>query len=398
MGPKFLIRLDQVPEISKERRRRLRKVLERFPFRTNEYYKSLVRFDDPRDPIGRIVVPSLEELDNWGKLDASCENLYTPMRGLQHKYEQTALLLVSNVCGSICRFCFRKRLFLQGADDTLTDVDGALEYISKHSEINNILLTGGDPLMLSTGRLERIVSGLRKIDHVQIIRLGTKMPVFNPYRIINDPSLLEMIGKYGKGDKRIYIMTHINHPREITAAAKRGVSLLMKAGAKIMNQTPLIRGVNDDPPTLSELFNKLSYIGVMPYYVFQCRPTLGNAAYAVPIERGYRIFEQAKMMSAGLAKTARFAMSHSTGKIQIVARTNKHMIFKYLQAADQKNLSRIMIFRNNPEAYWLNDYTDPILDQYMENPFISSKAMTRRRKLLEKTRTRKRQERSYFHE
>jgi KamA family protein len=277
---------------------------------------------------------------------------------LEHKYRSTALLLVNDVGGAYCRFCFRKRLFMADNDEVVKDVSEALRYIRRHPEVSNVLLTGGDPLIMSTGRLERVISELRKIDHVQIIRIGTKMPAFNPYRITEDPTLREMLTSYSTPQKRIYIMAHFNHPVELTAVAIEALGLLQEAGTIVVNQSPMIAGVNDDPDVLSELFNKLSYIGVAPYYVFQCRPTMGNRIFSLPVERSYEIFEEARIASSGLAKRARLVMSHSTGKVEVIGMTDSHVFFKYLRAHDDNDNARFLIFERDPNAYWFDDYVE----------------------------------------
>ncbi|MFH1615854.1 MAG: KamA family radical SAM protein [Planctomycetota bacterium] len=347
----------------------LNAVTEKFPFRSNEYYLSLINWDDPDDPIRRIIIPDVEELHGWGRLDPSDEKAYVIMPGLEHKYNSTVLLLVSNICDGICRYCFRKRVFLEPQNEYLRDIPAALKYIRGHTEITNALLTGGDPLMLPSEKLADIVGQLRQIEHVQIIRIGTRMPVFNPCRIIEDHELLKMINKYSTDEKKIYIVTHFDHPREITDIAIKGVSLMQKAGAVVVNQTPLIRGVNSNPEVLAELFAKLSYVGIAPYYVFQCRPALGNRAYTVPIEEGYEIFEAAKSKVSGLGKRAKFVMSHSTGKIEIVGKTAGLIYFKYHRAADDADSGRFLIFKNNPKAYWLDDYNEVIADYPVDMPY-----------------------------
>lgn len=368
--PKYITKLDQLEELSSEERRRLKRVAEKFVFRTNEYYVSLVNWKDPNDPIRRLIIPDESELENWGRLDASQEENYTVVPGLEHKYTSTALLLVNDVCGAYCRFCFRKRLFMPENDEVVKDVSAGVDYIRKHEEVTNVLLTGGDPLIMSTGKLERIIQQLREIDHVQIIRIGTKMPAFNPYRITEDPSLPEMLKKYSTFQKRIYVMAHFNHPVELTDVALRGLGLLQEAGAIVVNQTPLIAGINDDPMVLSELFNKLSYIGVQPYYVFQCRPTLGNRIYSLPVERSYEIFEQARMASSGLAKRARLVMSHSTGKIEVVGLTEDYVFFKYLRAQDERDNSRFLVFERDPDAFWFDDYKEVVDACVVESPGV----------------------------
>ncbi len=358
MNPTYMSSLDTVSGISPEERVRLARVTDLFAFRSNDYYLSLIDWDDPKDPIRRLIIPTLEELEPWGRLDPSSEHLYTRAPGLQHKYRETALLLVSDLCGGLCRYCFRKRLFIDDAREVNRDISGGLAYIREHPEITNVLLTGGDPLILDTARLREILARLRGIEHVRIIRIGTKMPAYNPYRIINDPGLLDAVREYSLGEKSIYIMVQFNHPRELTEAACRAVALLQDAGAVIMNQTPLIRGINDDPAVLSRLLGRLSFIGVNPYYVFQCRPTTGNRPFAVPVEESYRIFERARATCSGLSKQARFVMSHATGKIEVVGMTGEHIFFKYNQAADPNDLGRFMVYRGNPEAYWFDDYTE----------------------------------------
>ncbi len=366
--PIYLSSLDTVPGIDAEECARLAEVTELFAFRANDYYLSLIDLNDPADPIRRLVIPSLEELEPWGRLDPSSEHRYTRAPGLQHKYRETALLLVSDLCGGLCRYCFRKRLFIEGAREVNRDISGGLAYIREHPEITNVLLTGGDPLILDTGRLLDIVRQLREIDHVGIIRIGTKMPAYNPFRITNDPSLLDMIRDYSLDEKRIYIMAQFNHPRELTDAACRAVALLQDAGAVVMNQTPLIRGINDDPEVLSALFDKLSFIGANPYYVFQCRPTIGNRTFAVPVEESYRIFEQARSRCSGLAKRARFVLSHATGKIEVLGKTDRYTYFKYNQAADPEDIGRFMVYKSNPDAYWFDDYTDLVDEGRVREP------------------------------
>ncbi|MFW5638915.1 MAG: KamA family radical SAM protein [Methanoculleus sp.] len=358
MNPIYLSSLDKVSGISPEERAHLAQVTDTFAFRSNDYYLSLIDWDDPEDPIRRLIIPTPEELEPWGHMDPSSEHLYTPAPGMQHKYRETALLLVSDQCGGFCRYCFRKRLFIEDAREVNKDISGALDYIRTHPEISNVLLTGGDPLILNTGRLREILARLREIEHVRIIRIGTKMPAYNPYRIINDPALLDAIREYSLGEKSIYIMAQFSHPHELTEVACQGVALLQDAGAVIMNQTPLIRGINDDPVVLSRLLGRLSFIGVNPYYVFQCRPTIGNRPFAVPVEESYRIFERARATCSGLSKQARFVMSHATGKIEVVGMTGEHIFFKYNQAADPNDLGRFMVYRGNPEAYWFDDYTE----------------------------------------
>ena len=368
---KYLTKIEQLDQLSQAEKAELKKVTDEFAFRSNDYYLSLIDWNDPNDPIRTLIIPGLQELDEWGRLDPSDEKTYCVMPGLEHKYPSTALLLVSNVCDGICRYCFRKRVFINPQNEYLRDLPAAIQYIKQHPEITNVLLTGGDPLVLKPSKLENIIRELRDIEHVQIIRIGTKIPAFNPSRIVGETALPEIIKKYSTEQKRIYIMTHFIHPRELTTLAVKAGGLLQQAGALIANQMPLIRGVNDNPEVLAELLAKLSFIGAIPYYIFQCRPALGNKAFTIPIEQGYEIVEQAKALVSGLAKRVRFVMSHSTGKIEIIGRTQDYVYFKYHRAAEDADSGRFLALVSNPDAYWLDDYTEVIRDYPIDLPYRS---------------------------
>jgi KamA family protein len=367
--PQYITNLEQISELPGSVREELKEVVKKFMFRSNTYYQSLINWDDPHDPIGRIIIPEKAELSAWGRLDASDENGFTKVPGLEHKYEFTALILVNDVCGAYCRFCFRKRLFMDENDEVVRDVRDALDYIRNHKEINNILLTGGDPLIMSSAKLENVIKPLREMDHIKIIRIGTKIPAFNPYRILNDPSLIDLFKTYSTDTKKIYIMAHFNHPRELTPESIKAMNLLRMAGAVTVNQTPLLKGINDKPDVLANLFNQLSYIGVPPYYLFLCRPTLGNKTYAIPIEKAFEIFETSRMKCSGLAKRARFVMSHSTGKIEVVGKTEKQIYMRYHRAANPQEKARFMVFKSKPEAYWFDDYDEIVREYAIENPY-----------------------------
>lgn len=360
MNPEYVNDIERVAGLTADERLSLKEVTRWFAFRASEYYLHLIDWNDAGDPIRRLVMPDPGELNTWGELDPSSEERYTVAPGVQHKYRQTALMLVSDMCGGFCRFCFRKRLFVHDDSEVAFDPAEGLEYIRNHPEISNVLMSGGDPLMLSTSRLEAIVSALRSIDHVRIIRIGSKLPAYNPFRITGDPALLRMIARHSTPERRIYIMTHFDHPRELTGDARAAIAQLQQSGAVLMNQTPLIRGVNDNPGVLAELFNELSYAGISPYYVFQCRPSIGNRIYTVPVEEAYRIFEMARALCSGLAKCARFVMSHASGKIEVAGTTADEIVFRYNQAAEPDDIGRVMVYPRNPQAHWFDDYTDLI--------------------------------------
>ena len=356
---RYIQDVEQIPQLTSRERESLSLVSEEFAFRANTYYLGLIDWDDADDPIRKIVVPDPNELQEDGVLDPSDEESVTVARGTEHKYSPTALLLVSQVCGTYCRFCFRKRLFMSDNDEVSLDISEGLDYIRSHQEVDNVLLTGGDSLILSTGRIEKILSQLREIPHVKIIRFGTKMPAFNPYRILDDSRLCEVIARHSHDDRRIYVMAHFNHPRELTEVAVAGLNRLLESRAIVVNQTPLLRGINDDPNVLAELFNRLSQSGVPPYYLFQGRPIAGNRAFKVSLREGHEIFEKAKRQMSGLAKRARYAMSHATGKIEIVGFLDDQIVLKYHQAKNPKDLGRLFSLPYREGTCWLDNLTKP---------------------------------------
>lgn len=355
MHPRYLTHIEQVSELTPEERRSLSPITEEYVFRLNDYYKQLINWQDPYDPIRKLVIPSISELDEYGYLDASDEHTNYVVHGCQHKYTTTALLLVSKVCGSYCRFCFRKRLFRNDIDETSLDVSEGVRYIAEHPEINNVLLTGGDSLMLTASKLEGILQALRAIPHVRIIRLGSKLTAFNPMRISEDKQLLGVLSRYSRDDARIYQMAHFNHPHELTKEALSAITALQKAGVIMVNQTPILRGINDDPDTLAELLSRLSYAGVTPYYVFQNRPVAGNADFVVPFAEAYQVIEAAKAKTSGLGKRVKYVMSHSSGKIEILAVQGTKIYLKYHQAKQKSDAGRFIVYDLPAGAAWYDD-------------------------------------------
>jgi len=159
--------------------------------------------------------------------------------------------------------------------------------------------------------------------------------------------------------RRFYVVTHFNHPRELTEQAVAAIQALLNAGCILINQTPMLRGINDDPQTLSDLLKRLESVGVPPYYVFQCRPASGNRVYVVPVEEGYSIFCEAVRTCSGLAARARYVMSHKTGKVEVVGLTDDKIVFRYHRCADKSLRGRVLIMKRNPNALWFDDYPIP---------------------------------------
>jgi len=327
------------------------------PMRISPYYFSLINWDDPDDPIMKMAVPSREELNPDGVYDTSGEAENTKMPGLQHKYAETALILSTNRCAMYCRHCFRKRLVGLPTEEVMKRFEDAVEYIEDHEEINNVLVSGGDPLVLSDRVIERFLKLLTNIDHVNFIRFGSRTPVTLPSRF-RDPELLALFKKYSHMDKRVYIVTQFNHPNEITFQSVSAVNKILNAGVLMSNQTVLLKGVNDNPETLATLMDRLVSIGVAPYYVFQCRPVKRvKSHFQVPICEGLRIVEEAKARCNGHSKRFKYIMSHKTGKIEILGMLNGEIYFKYHEAKDRKNLGRMFKRRVDEKAGWLDDFS-----------------------------------------
>jgi KamA family protein len=341
-------------DITDKEERVLKEVVGYHPMRITEYYISLINRKDKNDPIRKLIVPSVEELAMTGSYDTSGEQKSTKMSGLQHKYSQTALILLTNQCAAYCRFCFRKRLVGLSTKEILQKFHNVLGYIKKHKEINNVLISGGDPLVLPTKTIQDILKSLFDIPHLNFVRIGSRIPVTFPARILKDRSLSEVLKRYSAKDKRIYLVTHFNHPGEITESSTDAIDRLIKSNIIISNQTVLLKGVNDKPEVLANLLNKLVSIGVNPYYVFQCRPVRRVKSYfQVPILKGIKVVEEAKKKLNGHSKRFKYVMSHDTGKIEIVGILEGKILFKYHQARNPKNLGKIFTRKLDKKSGWL---------------------------------------------
>ncbi len=343
--------------LTRKEEKRLREVVSIHPMKITKYYLSLVNKDDPNDPIRKLIVPSEEELCEDGEYDVSDEKKNIKTKGLQHKYEQTAVIFPTNRCMTYCRFCFRKRLVGISQKGVLRRFDDALNYIKENKGINNVLISGGDPLILPTKTIKVFLEELSKIKHIDFIRLGTRIPVVYPDRILKDRSLLRLLKKYSE-KKRIYLVTHFNHPREITSESIEVINKLIKSNIIINNQTVLLKGVNDSPDILSTLLNELVRIGVNPYYVFQCRPVKRvKGHFQVPLYKGYKIVEEAKKNLSGHSKRFKYVMSHSTGKIEIAGIEGDEIFLKYHQAKDPKDIGKFFKKKLSKKAAWLDELT-----------------------------------------
>lgn len=263
-----------------------------YPCRISRYYAGLITA--PFDPIWKQCVPSPEELSDTVQLpDPLDEERLSPVPGLIHRYPDRAVLLVSNRCATYCRFCMRKRQV--GCSEGATDLPAALDYIAATPQLRDVILSGGDPLLLSDTQLHDILSRLRKIPHIDIVRIGSRMPVTEPSRIT--PQLCRMLAEHHP----LYLNTHFNHPLELTPQAAQACQLLADAGISLGNQTVLLKGINDDSMVLRELMTGLLRLRVRPYYLHQMDLVRGTAHFRTPLEQGRQLISALRGTVSGMA-------------------------------------------------------------------------------------------------
>ncbi len=307
-----------------------------FHTRINPYYLSLIR--TPGDPIWLQCIPDARELEEDGlPEDPLAEDSHSPVPSIVHRYPDRVLFLTTSQCSMYCRFCTRKRKVGDSSKINMKYIQDGIDYIAANPQIRDVILSGGDPLMLTDFLLERVLKGLRAIPHVEIIRLGTKMPCVLPQRIT--PKLCRMIKKYHP----IYVNTHFNHPWECTLEAKRACEMLADAGVPVGNQAVLMKGVNDDAAVMLELVRKLLTMRVRPYYLYQADITKGTNYFRTPVSKGLEIMDALRGHTSGLAIPAYVIDAPGGGgKIpilpqyvigraghQIILRNYKNEIFTY---------------------------------------------------------------------
>jgi lysine 2,3-aminomutase len=285
-------------EVPENIREQYKMITSKFPMSITPYYLSLINTDNLEfDPIFKQSFPVIDEL-NVVKTDMSdplSEDTDSPVPGLTHRYPDRVLFLVSNTCAMYCRHCTRKRQV--GDKDSIPgkkQILKGIEYIRKTPRIRDVLLSGGDPLLLSDEYLDWILTELRKIDHVEIIRIGTRTPVVLPYRITDD--LINMLKKH----QPLWINTHFNHPRELTQSSRTALQKMADAGFPLGNQSVLLAGVNDCPRIMKSLVHKLAYNRVRPYYLYQCDLSEGLGHFRTPVGKGIEILESLIGHTSGL--------------------------------------------------------------------------------------------------
>jgi len=268
------------------------------PLRITPYYLSLVDRDDPRCPIRRQIVPRLDEarLVEGDLVDPLGEVAHEAAPSLVRRYPDRALLLATDQCAIYCRFCTRSRVVGGGSGPaSLASLQPAFAYLEQHDELREVIISGGDPLCVSTARIESLVARLRRIAHIGVIRLATRVPVCLPQRITDE--LVEALRPHHP----LWVMTHFNHPRELTAESREACRRLVDAGFPVMNQSVLLRGVNDDAEVLEELFRGLVQCRVKPYYLLQMDPAVGTWHLRTPLDRGIALMERLQGRLSGIA-------------------------------------------------------------------------------------------------
>jgi lysine 2,3-aminomutase len=278
--------LGRVLPLTGEDKADIEKCLEIFRMAVTPYYASLIDPGDPEDPIRKQCVPSIEETFPCAedRSDPLCEERDSPVPHIVHRYPDRVLFIVTYRCSTYCRHCTRRRAV--GEEDriiTEKNLQTALSYIRSHPEIRDVLISGGDPLVMATEKLEHIVASIRAVPHVDIIRIGTRVPVVLPMRVTEE--LTGMLKKY----QPIWINTHFNHPRELTDEAARACAAIVDAGIPLGNQSVLLRGVNDDPEVMKKLLLGLVHMRVRPYYLYQCDLSRGISHFRTDVDTGVAI-------------------------------------------------------------------------------------------------------------
>lgn len=262
------------------------------------YFFNLIDRDNPECPVRRQVIPRIEEsyVTAGEMLDPVGEEHTMPVPGLVHRYPDRVLFLVTDRCAAYCRYCTRSRLVSNAQHyDFHPEHEQALKYIESHPEVRDVLLSGGDPLVLSDAKLDYILGRLRAIPHVEFIRIGSRIPVFLPQRVT--PALCEVLEKHGP----IWISIHVNHPSECTGELFDACERLVKSGTPLGNQSVLLKGVNDDPETMKRLVHRLLMMRVRPYYLYACDLITGSAHLRAPVEKGLEIIRALRGFTSGYA-------------------------------------------------------------------------------------------------
>lgn len=289
--------LQKVLPLTEDEKEAINQCLKSLRMAITPYYATLIDPDDKDDPIRKQSVPSMKELciSSADMKDPLNEDIYSPVKGIIHRYPDRVLFLVTDKCSMYCRHCTRRR-FSGQTDNSLPmdEIEMAIKYIADTPSVRDVLLSGGDPLLTDDERLEYIIKSVRKIPHVEIIRIGTRVPVVLPQRIT--PELTGMLKKYHP----LWINTHFNHPNELTDRAKKACAMIVDAGIPLGNQTVLLRGVNDCVNIQRELVHQLVTARVRPYYIYQCDLSQGIEHFRTKVSKGIEIIEGLRGHTSGI--------------------------------------------------------------------------------------------------
>ncbi len=290
--------LSRLVPLSPEEKAQIELVCQRYPLAITPYYLSLINPNDPNDPVRKQAIPSILEISmsDIGLEDPLAEKEDSVVPGLVHRYPDRVLMVLTDICPMLCRHCTRKREWRHGGwVRPWSEIEAMLDYLRRNTKVRDVIISGGDPLTLSTSHLEVIISKIREIKHIEIIRIGSRFPVVLPQRI--DAELCDMLSRHGP----IWLNTHFNHPREITPEAAAACDRLLRAGVPVNNQSVLLRGINDSVPTQLKLCQGLLKAKVRPYYLFQCDEVQGTEHLRTPVEVGIKIIEGMRGHTSGLA-------------------------------------------------------------------------------------------------
>jgi KamA family protein len=324
-------------------------------YQVTKFYQEQIRNSGYYEQLRHIVEPSFQEFESPGKLDTSGEHDNTVVPGLQHKYPQTGLLLVTDRCASYCRYCFRKRLVGNDSAEVAPDYARVADYIRSHPEMQNVLLSGGDSMVLSTEKLHRIMDHLLPLPNLTSIRFGTKTIAFYPPRFA-DPELPAFFERIIAAGKTPVIVTHFDHLGEISDEAVNNIATLRKHGVQFLNQTVLLNRVNNDPDIIARTFARLHAIGVRPYYLFQGRPVKAASHFQVSLREGVEIVRNVNAQLSGIQKTFKFIMSHVTGKIEILdIGDDSRLYMRYHQNKCANKIGKLFSRPYVEGACWLDD-------------------------------------------
>ncbi|WP_044641375.1 lysine 2,3-aminomutase [Risungbinella massiliensis] len=349
---KTLEDLEQVVNLTPEEREGVRIANQTIPLNITPYYALLMDSDDPLDPVRMQSVPISSELTRtpYDLADPLLEDTDSPVPGLTHRYPDRVLFLITNQCSMYCRYCTRRRFSGQiGMGVPKKQMDACIEYIRQHPEVRDVLLSGGDGLLVNDRILEYLLSNLRSIPHVEIIRIGTRAPVVFPQRVTEN--LCQILRKYHP----VWLNTHFNHPKELTPEARKACEMLADAGVPLGNQSVILKGINDCPHLMKKLMHELVKTRVRPYYIYQCDLSEGIGHFRTPVSKGIEIIEFLRGHTSGYAVPT-FVVDAPSGGGKIPVSPN-YIISQSPTKTVLRNFEGVITSYPEPESYQPHDST-----------------------------------------